>query len=282
MAPLPLLLVLGSALLHALWNHLLKGHPTPEQMVAPVIVLATLLSFAVALAQGALSLPPGALPFTLLAGLGEGAYFATLARALALSPLGQVYALSRGGALLLVWPVSLLWLGEPLSLVSLAGAGGLAGGLVLCSFERGRGPRVGRGLLFAAASAVAIAGYHLCYKQALGLGAPPALVFSLSLTLGVCVPIYRLARPRARVFLEVVRGAPFRIALAGLSCGGSFLLLLTALASSGAGAVVTLRNTSVLYAQLFALVGGERPSRRQWLGVLLVAAGAVTLGVGGR
>ncbi len=73
----------------------------------------------------ALSLPvalllsgPGwgrALPWGLAAGLGEAAYFFTLARALDIGPLGPVYTISRGASMLLVWPAShfLRWAGAP-------------------------------------------------------------------------------------------------------------------------------------------------------------------------
>jgi drug/metabolite transporter (DMT)-like permease len=45
----------------------------------------------------------------------------------------------------------------------------------------------------------------------------------------------------------------------------------------GAGAVATLRNTSVVFAVLFSWILGERPPLKQWLGAALVAAGAAGL-----
>ena len=43
------------------------------------------------------------LGWTLLAGAFEAVYFATLAKALTAGPLGAVYTVSRGGAVLVVW-----------------------------------------------------------------------------------------------------------------------------------------------------------------------------------
>ena len=63
----------------------------------------------------------------------------------------------------------------------------------------------------------------------------------------------------------------------GLVCGGSFLMLLEALAIGGSGYVLTLRNTSVLFAAGMAWVIGERPTRSQLAGALLVAAGAALM-----
>jgi uncharacterized membrane protein len=63
----------------------------------------------------------------------------------------------------------------------------------------------------------------------------------------------------------------------GLVCGGSFLILMEALASGGAGFVLTLRNTSVLFAVILAFVIRERPRRVEVIGAILVAAGAILM-----
>ncbi len=63
----------------------------------------------------------------------------------------------------------------------------------------------------------------------------------------------------------------------GLLCGSSFLVLIEALAGGGAGFVLTLRNTSVLFATGLAWVIGERPAIPHALGAGLVAAGAIAM-----
>jgi drug/metabolite transporter (DMT)-like permease len=68
------------------------------------------------------------------------------------------------------------------------------------------------------------------------------------------------------------------IGAAGVLCTVSFLVFLSALARGGAGAAVTLRNTSVVFALLLAWALGERPGRRQITGTVAVALGAVLLG----
>ena len=64
------------------------------------------------------------------AGVVETAYFVTLAKALSRAPLGSVYTVVRGGALLLVWPVSIAVFGEKVTplialgtLLTIAGLG---------------------------------------------------------------------------------------------------------------------------------------------------------------
>ena len=65
--------------------------------------------------------------------------------------------------------------------------------------------------------------------------------------------------------------------LMGLVCGGSFLILMEALTRGGSGYVLTLRNTSVLFAAGLAFAIGEKPSRGELVGAALVAAGAVLM-----
>jgi uncharacterized membrane protein len=65
--------------------------------------------------------------------------------------------------------------------------------------------------------------------------------------------------------------------LMGLVCGGSFLILMEALALGGSGYVLTLRNTSVLFAALLAFAIGEKPAHAELAGAALVAGGAVLM-----
>jgi drug/metabolite transporter (DMT)-like permease len=183
---------------------------------------------------------------------------------------------ARGGALLLVWPVSVLWLGEVVTPWAVAGALVLLGGLVVMGLSRPSGP-VAVGVAWAAASAACIAGYHVAYKRALAEGAQAPALFTLSL--GVALPMLLVIR---RAHLAAVREQLLRrpglVLATGVLCTLSFALMLVALASSGAGAVLTLRNTSIAFALGLSAMQGERLSRRQLSGAALVLGGAVLLG----
>ena len=278
MASLPLLLVLLSAFLHAGWNALLKGAARPEAAARSIMVGSCLLALGTALA-----LPSGAwfprtagLGWAAVAGLFEGAYFLALARALAGAPLGAAYATMRGGATLLVWPLSVGLLGERLTPVSAASA--LLMGLGILLLGSGELRRTHRaGLLWSLAGAACIAGYHLAYKQSLAQGTLPLPLFAASI--GVASLL--------RSGLDALRpptGPRFAwngvVLLATVGCTASFGLFLWALRLGGAGLLLSLRNTSLVFAQLLALSLGERPSARQWAAVGLLTLGAVGLGLG--
>jgi drug/metabolite transporter (DMT)-like permease len=203
----------------------------------------------------------------------------TLARALEVGRLGAVYTVSRGGAVLVVWPLSIVLFAETATVTSTAGSLVVLAGLVLSSLgSSGPVNRAHRaGIAWAVACAVSIAGYHLAYKGALLGGGNPSAVFAVSLSLSAVISIVRIGREGRRTLASVVRARIGRVALMGIVCSGSFLILMEALALGGSGYVLTLRNTSVLFAALLALTIGERPRRAELVGALFVAAGAVLM-----
>ncbi len=279
-----LVLVLSSAFLHAAWNALLKRHPNPEVGVVSVISVVVVASglWALGMTGPAFSNARG-VAWALWAGVCESLYLAGLARSLRQAPLGLAYTVSRGGAMLLVWPVSVGWLGEAVSFWTVPGVVLLGGGLVVMNLSRPSGPRAvgaGAGVAWAAAAAVGIAGYHLSYKMALGEGAQPPALFATGLL--VALPVLILERGRQEgwaAFRREALRAPGLVLTAGLVSAASFGMLLTALSNGGAGAVLTLRNTSIAFALALAALQGERLGRRQLVGASLVAVGAVLLGL---
>jgi drug/metabolite transporter (DMT)-like permease len=271
-------LVLASAFLHALWNALAKRARDPRHAVPALIAVSGLLAGVVAavqLARGHAGLGWHALAFSALAGLFEARYFRALGRALAAGPLGPVYTLSRGGALLLVWPISALWLQEPVTALRAAGALLVLAGLAAASLERGLSAIAVRHALECAAL---IAAYHFAYKLALADGALPAAVFATSIGLATVLDLATGGGAHRRGVSAVLRGEPARTWLGGAVCAAAFLLFLVCLAQGGAAWVFTLRNTSVLFAAALSLALGERPTARQLGGAALVFAGALVLG----
>jgi drug/metabolite transporter (DMT)-like permease len=278
MQPLVAALICLSALLHALWNAALKRQADPEgASVAILTVAAIVAGAALLLASGPAFPVASGLGWALAAGVCEGGYFVTLALALREAPLGVVYPIARGGALAVVWPVSVLWLGEAVTSRTMAGVLVLVLGLVLVARER-RDRATLRGVTWAVLCAFSIAGYNLCDKLALETGASSSAVFAVALVVALPVAVARLGRQATGRALLAWRASPLTISAAGVLCTASFLVFLSALARSGAGAATTLRNTSVLFALLLAWAIGERPRRPQIIGTVGVVLGAVLMG----
>lgn len=273
-------LVLVSAFFHALWNALLRIEPDKDRGLVGAIIVASLFACVIAAVRWGLGQVPFATAesfgWTLLAGAFEAVYFATLARALDRGPLGAVYTVSRGGAVLVVWPVSILLFHEVVTASSASGSALVLAGLVLCGLGahgvRGAGDR--SGIWWAVLCAISIAGYHLAYKAALQTGGASSATFAVSLSLSAAISLARVKRTGMRA---LVRSRWHRIVLMGVVCGGSFLILMEALALGGSGYVLTLRNTSVLFAAALAFFIGERPAHAEIAGAALVAGGAVLM-----
>jgi len=103
-------LVLFSAFLHAAWNALLKREADKDRTLVAAVAIGAVFSIAIAAVRAlATGVPPFAgaasFGFSVLAGVFEQIYFLTLARALDRGPLGPVYTLSRGGAVVVVYPL---------------------------------------------------------------------------------------------------------------------------------------------------------------------------------
>jgi uncharacterized membrane protein len=277
-------LVLVSAFLHAAWNALLRLEADKDRALVAAVGVATLLAIAVASVRWALGEAPfagaAAAGWAIAAGVLEVAYFASLARALATGPLGPVYTISRGGAVLLVWPLSIAAFGELVTAPALAGSAIVLAGLALSSAGTPPVPgRTARGgaLGWAILCAAAIAGYHLAYKAALAAGGSPSAVFAVALAVATAINAGRLGAEGRRIAAAIARARAPRVLLMGAVCGGSFLILMEALAAGGAGFVLTLRNTSVLFAVGLAWAIGDVPRRPQIAGAVLVTAGAVLM-----
>jgi drug/metabolite transporter (DMT)-like permease len=235
-----------------------------------------------AVAGGEIPFPNlGSFGWALVAGGFEQLYFLGLARALDRGPLGPVYTISRGGAVVVVYPFSVLLFHELVTRTSLMGSALVLLGLVLSGL-RTPGSAVGRAMtssatLLSIGCAFAIAAYHLAYKAALDAGGASSAVFAASLTFATAINVVRTGPSGRRAIAALVRTSAPRILLMGALCGGSFLLLIEALATGGAGYALTLRNTSVLFALVLAWAIGERPRLAPALGAGLVAAGAIAM-----
>jgi drug/metabolite transporter (DMT)-like permease len=268
--------LLASAFLHASWNAMLKREHRPQGAVLGVLSSALVFAAAAAWVRPGRGFPAvEGLLWTGAAGLFEGLYFLSLAAALSRASYGAVYAIARGGALLMVWPAAALWLNEPFT--GRGAAGAILVGLGVAAVALAGHDRASRaGVALAAVCATTIAGYHLCYDRALLAGASPAPIFAVAL--GVALPLVWAA---ARLGGEVAPAGNWRDAIRRVAAGAvataSFLLFLDGLSLSGAGAALTLRNTSVVFAQLLAILLGERIPARQWIGAAFVAGGAAVL-----
>ena len=161
-------LALAAACLHATWNVLLGG--SRDVLAATAVAVSTSVVVAAPVAVLTWDVDRAAIPFLVVSGLLEVAYFFLLARAYQEHEVSVVYPLSRGAAPVLVLLGGLV-VGDRPSLAACAGVV-LVGCGVLAVRGGGRGDR--RALALAGAVALCIAGYTLVDSHGIDHAAPVA------------------------------------------------------------------------------------------------------------
>jgi drug/metabolite transporter (DMT)-like permease len=264
-----LALALAAAVLHAVWNVLLRGSEDVEARTAVVLGLSVLLFAPVAAATWSVSW--AAAPYIGASAAFEGAYFALLVAAYRRRELSVVYPVARGSAPLLVLLGTAVVLSRHVSVGAAAGVCLVGAGVVLV-----RGIRRGaEGVLVALAIGCAIAGYTLVDKD--GLRHAAALPY-LELVLAP-VGLVAVSTVAARRGTHVLRAELGWNALVTAAASfGAYTLVLAALQLAPAPQVAAVRETSVVLAALLAGVFlRERVGLERLAGAVTVAGGVALI-----
>jgi len=263
------LAVLGAALLHALWNVLVKAGADKELETINVALGSGLVALVAAFFFPAPA--PASWPWVAASAVVHILYFAFLAGAYRWGEMSYTYPVMRGGGPIIVALAGAFFLGEVLApSQTLAVVLICAGILALAS-----GRHDPRATWFALANALVVAAYTMIDGQGARLSAAPvsyALWFFAAT--GATVFAYGLARRGAAVPAHFRRH--WLRALVGGSCAvGAYGIALWAMTRAPIALVAVLRETSVIFGAVFgALLLKEKMTRRR-----LVATGAVLAGL---
>ena len=264
-----LVLVLGSAAVHALWNALLADADDTHATTAVMLVAGVAVFAPVAALTW--EVETAAVPFILASGALELLYFGLLATAYSRAELTFVYPVARGSAPVVVLAVSVIALGAAVSGLQAAGVLAVAAGVVLV---RGLGRGRGADLALALCVGACIAAYTLVDDRGLRHAAP--LGYLALVLLIAAVPYAAVVGPVA-----MRRAATPRAVLAGVGMFGAYALALAALELAEAAPVAALRETSVVMAALgAAVVGRSRVPAARVAGACVVVAGVAAIALG--
>lgn len=270
--------VLTAAALHAGWNAVVK---VGLDRFSSILLLALVQS---ALSLALLPLFPlpaeAAWPWIAASALLHAGYKIFLIRAYEHGDLSQVYPLARGTAPLLVVLVSVLFLGEVTTLGKVLAVVAIGLGVVVMSLRGGAG--LGGIAPKALAYALGTAAFTASYTLVDGLGARvsgTASGFTLWMFVGdgLCMVLYALATRGPRAF-AVLRPAWRSGLAAGAMSLGSYWIAIWAFTQAPIALVAALRETSVLFAMLIAvLLLKERAGAWRWVGSALILGGVVLM-----
>jgi len=266
------LLALGSAVLHASWNLLLKQ--SDERI---------LTAWGFYLFGGLLFLPvlpfvdpPGssALPYLAVSSFVHVSYILALSRSYHHGDFSLTYPLARGGGALVAAVGGVLFLGDHLSTTAWLAIAIVVGGLA--SLVRPGSARAA--LLFAGLTAAAIGTYTTL--DAAGARRSSGFGYAIVLTLasGAAMTVTGRAMGQTRAFVRAVRTDWRRFIVGGAMSTLAYSLVLAAARLAPVGYVAALRESSVvLGAGAGWLLLHERLGRARLVSSAVVALGLVLL-----
>jgi drug/metabolite transporter (DMT)-like permease len=270
MDPFVFAAVLFAAACHAGWNAAVKKGLDPLAGTVAISIGAVLVSAPLLPLVG---LPAAAAwPWIMASVLIHLVYFAALIESYRAGDMGQVYPIARGSAPLLTASFSVLLVGEHIGPIAWAGILLLAGGVVLMSLRGGRDlARLDRrAVAFALFTAITICAYSLTD----GIGARlagNAHAYSLTLFLGIGPVMLAYALVRSGPAVIPAMRAAWGTGLAGGALQlGSYAIAIWAMTVAPIAIVAALRETSVLFGALIAVVVLREPLR-----VVRIAAAVV-------
>ena len=255
------LAVLFAAACHAGWNALIKVGLDPLSTTTLISLGAGLVALALAPLVGVPAW--AAWPWLIASVIVHLCYFASLIESYRTGDLGQVYPIARGSAPLMTAAATTVFIGEKLSLVGWTGIFSLVAGVLLLSARGGRelAEVDRRAIGFALFTALTICAYSVVDGIGARLSANPN-AYSLWLFIGIAVVMlpYAIYRDGPDVIPAMRRF--WRRGLAG----GALQLLsygiaIWAMTAAPIAIVATLRETSVLFGAVIAVVVLKEPLR---------------------
>jgi len=272
--------VLLAALLHASWNAMLHGN-------ADRLLSMTWMSIAIGTVAALVVLvtpwpAAAAWPYIVASGLVHIVYNVSLVRSYRRNDLAQAYPIARGSSPLLVTLGAALFAHETIGPLHALGIVMISGGIIALALQ---GQHVSRaGALAALTTGATIALYTVIDGIGVRLSGGEALAYTAWMFLFYwLMPLLFAAKRGLAALWAPLRTAPMALGsslVGGLVSIAAYGIVIWALQSGAMGAVSALRETSVVFAVLIGRVFlREAVSGKRWLACIVVAAGAVCLGL---
>ncbi len=277
MSGFALTLVLCAAVLHALWNAIVKAADN-RALVFGALSAMNVLAGAVLIAL----FPAPAVeswPYIAASTLIHYGYYVFLLLAYRLGDFSQVYPISRGLAPILVALGAQGFAGETLPVLAWLGLISVSLGIIVLSLPSGE-IRPNRA---AAAAAVATGLFIASYTVVDGIGVRLAdspfgyigWLFLLEFPVIFAVALWQRGKPSANRWPAIRLGL-----LGGIFAVLAYGIVIYVKVFTPLGAVSAVRESSVIIAALIgALYFGERPWRRRIFAAAIVTTGVVALGI---
>jgi drug/metabolite transporter (DMT)-like permease len=273
------LAILAAALLHAMWNALIRRDP--DRTAAATAMAAGGVIVGLVMAPLLPAMDAAAIPFVLGSSFFHIAYYTLIARAYRHADLSVAYPIMRGLAPVIVTVIGLLFLHELVGPLQFVGILVVAAGIVALGLDGWRSGKTA-GVAAALLNALVIAGYTLVDGLGSRVGGEPLTYTAWILVSGGLLTVAFNAVHRRRTILGEIRTRWHTGLIGGMMGFVSYAVALWAMTTAPIGAVAAVRESSVLFAAaLGALFLGERFGPARWASAVLVLAGLVMVRFGG-
>lgn len=270
--------VLGAALLHALWNSLVKTAGDKFMGSARVALWTGVAAALVAMVTPA---PFAAsMPYVIASAVIHVVYFLLVGRLYRNADLSVAYPLMRGLAPLVATAIAAATLREIPDAIALVGVLGLVAGVAAMGVSGLAHGRIDRAtLVVALLNSAVIAIYSVLDGEGARLAGPGAAhafaynAWSDGLTAALYLPVVLALRGKAAI-PEFLRD-PGSSAFAGLAAFCGYAIVVWAMTQTSIGAVAALRECSVVFAAIIGVAFLGEPFRGARAGATLLILGGV-------
>lgn len=277
MSPVVIGLLLASALIHAIWNAIVRNGKDRFWSIAIICLVGAIAALPFALALGAPA--PPSWPYLILSSVLQIGYSLFLVRAYRDGELSSVYPIARGSAPLLVTVGAALVAGELPNSAGLTGIACVSSGIILLTLGSNR-PDL-KSAVAAFATGIFIASYMVVDGLGVRLSeSAPSYAAWQAVVAGFLIPLsFIIIRRRAPGLPRGKEGA--LVIGAGILGTFGYCIAVWAMSQSAMGGVSAIRETSILFAALIGtFVLHEKLTVQKILGALTVTAGVVCLSAG--
>ncbi|WP_433163559.1 EamA family transporter [Kribbella sp. CA-247076] len=271
-----LMVVLGAAVLHAVWNAMAHGVPDRLAGFALLGLSTGVIGLVAVLIVG---LPPaGTWPYIVASVVLHCVYYFGLLASYELGQFSQMYPLARGTSPWVVAVVSIVVLHHSLAVAELAGVLLISAGLIALVFVGRTAGRAQTGALLAAiGTGLAIAAYTVV--DGIAVHKMPVITYMgwVFMIQGFLVPIVSLCVRGPSVFRQS-RSAVLTGLGGGVVSMTAYGLVLWAQTRGTLAAIAALRETSIIFGAIIgALFFHERFGPRRAVAAAVVVAGIILI-----
>ncbi|MCK4400420.1 EamA family transporter [Candidatus Bathyarchaeota archaeon] len=287
MDPLPFMLVMTSAVSHALWNYVAKeaGDKDSFMLLINVFSLVIFLPvFYVILPE--IYFPVEILPFLFISGVAETIYFLALGKAYEEGDLSVVYPVARSSPMFVAIAASLL-IGERITAWGALGIALILFGVYVLHLKGWSGEELTRPLKalgdpasrYAFVAALGTTVYSISDKMGVTAVDPLLYSFWLGFVITGMLSLVTVKRRGVSLLREELRGSLFRVSVAGVLVKGGYMLVLVAMSLAQVSYILALRQVSVvLGAALGVVLLKERYGGVRIVGSMIIFVGVYLLG----